>query len=81
LIELHSPTLVIAGLIASIIATYQKQTPSSGHERKDANKDVLNCHVWDCYQDYDDGDKRYEYQPLDQPEHKLELCTEFPPPN
>ena len=66
---------------AYTIATYQKQTPSSGHERKDANKDVLNCHVWDCYQDYDDGDKCYEYQPLDQPEHKLELCTESPPPN
>jgi len=37
--------------------------------------------VWDCYQDYDDGDKCYEYQPLDQPEDKLELCTESPPPN
>jgi hypothetical protein len=64
-----------------LLKTYQKQTPSSWHERKDANKDVLNCHVWDCYQDYDNRDKRYEYQPLDQPEHKLELCTEFPPAN
>jgi hypothetical protein len=32
-------------------------------------------------QDYHDGDECDEYQPLDQPEHQLELRTEFPPPN
>ena len=59
----------------------QQQTPASWHEGKNANKDVLDCHMRDCYQDYNDGDKCYKYQPLNQPEHKLEVRAEFPPPN
>ena len=64
-----------------LISTYQQQTPASWHEGKYANKDVLDCHMRDCYQDYNDGDKCYKYQPLNQPEHKLEVRAEFPPPN
>ena len=26
--------------------THQKQAPTSGHESKDANNDVLECHAW-----------------------------------
>lgn len=60
--------------------TYQKQTPSSRHEGKEANKYILNRHVRDSYQYDQNGDKGYEDKPLYQPEHKLKLRTESSPP-
>lgn len=29
--------------------TYQEQSPSGWHESEDANNDVAECHVQDCY--------------------------------
>jgi hypothetical protein len=60
---------------------YQEQAPPCRHEGEDAHEYVLDRHVGDSDQDYHNGDECDEYQPLDQPEHQLELRTEFPPPN
>lgn len=61
------------------VTTNQEQAPPGRHESKDAHEDVKNRHVGNRRQDDDDGDECYEYQPLDQPEHELELRAEPPP--
>ena len=66
--------------VGCIRRAYQEHAPSGRHEGEDAHEYVLDRHVGDRYQDYHDGYECDEYQPLDQPEHQLELRAEFPPP-
>jgi len=57
--------------------THQKQTPTSRHESKDANYHILQRHAWPCNKRGQYGNKCQENQTLDEPKHKLEICTEF----
>lgn len=48
-----------------VAVTNQKHSPTRRHESKNANNYVPNCHVRECNQRNQNGDKSQEYQSLD----------------